>query len=171
SQDEFDRLLDELPIHAMDIVQTAYYTGMRAGEIFNLTWDKVDLEKGVIQLEAEDTKTNQPRLIYLHEEVLAILSRLSQVRPTDHDYVFTYEGLPIKSIKTCFNKACYRAGIDDFRFHDLRHTFNTLMRKAGVSKSVIMQLTGHKTDAMFHRYDTVDEADARDALVKLNQVV
>ncbi|MBF0551258.1 MAG: site-specific integrase [Deltaproteobacteria bacterium] len=166
SQDEFDLLLDELPIHAMDIVQTAYYTGMRAGEIYNLTWDKVGLEKGAIQLEARDTKTRKPRLIYLHKEVLGILSRLSQVRSTDHDYVFTYEGQPIKSIKNCFNKACRRAGIDDFRFHDLRHTFNTLMRKAGVSKSVIMQLTGHTTDAMFHRYDTVDEIDARDALVK-----
>ncbi|MBF0495312.1 MAG: site-specific integrase [Deltaproteobacteria bacterium] len=129
------------------------------------------MNQGVIQLEAADTKTKQPRLIYLHQQVLDIFKKLYEDRNVDHDFVFTYEGNPIKSIKTCFNKACYRAGIDDFRFHDLRHTFNTLMRKAGVSKSVIMQLTGHKTDAMFHRYDTVDEADARDALVKLNQVV
>lgn len=64
-------------------------------------------------------------------------------------------------------KACRRAGIEDFRFHDLRHTFHTNMRKAGVDQSVIMKLTGHKTAAMFHRYNTVDTADAKEAYRKL----
>jgi hypothetical protein len=47
---------------------------------------------------------------------------------------------------------------------DLRHTFNTNMRKAGVDRSVIMKITGHKTTAMFHRYNTVDSEDARSAM-------
>jgi integrase len=70
-------------------------------------------------------------------------------------------------IRTAFLKACRRTGIEDFRFHDLRHTFNTNMRKAGVDQSVIMKLTGHKTAAMFHRYNTVDTADAKEAYRKL----
>jgi integrase len=70
-------------------------------------------------------------------------------------------------IRTTFLKACHMMGIEDFRFHDLRHTFNTNMRKAGVDQSVIMKLTGHKTAAMFHRYNTVDTADAKEAYRKL----
>jgi hypothetical protein len=58
--------------------------------------------------------------------------------------------------------------IKDFTFHDLRHTFNTNMRKAGVDQTVIMKLTGHKTLAMFHRYNTVDQDDARQAMDRLN---
>jgi integrase len=84
-----------------------------------------------------------------------------------HNRVFTYKGRPIMGIRTAFLKACRRTGIEDFRFHDLRHTFNTNMRKAGVDQSVIMKLTGHKTAAMFHRYNTVDTADAKEAYRKL----
>ena len=142
---------------------------MRAGEIFNLTWDKVNLVEGFIELEWDDTKTRKPRRIYFNEVVLAILNRLNTVRYLNHNRVFTYRGRPVKSIKTCLSTACEEAGIENFRFHDLRHTFNTMMRKAGVPKSVIMHLTGHKTSAMFDRYNTIDEEDAKDALKKLNE--
>ncbi|MGM0383497.1 MAG: tyrosine-type recombinase/integrase [Thermodesulfobacteriota bacterium] len=171
SQNELNRLLDELPQHAKDIILTAYYTGMRAGEIFNLTWDKVDLNDGYIQLAAKDTKTKKPRRIYVNDVVLEILKRLDRIRHLNHNNVFTYKGNPIQSIKACLKRACQKAKIEDFRFHDLRHTFNTMMRKAGVSKSVIMHLTGHKTSTMFDRYNTIDEEDARDALKKLKEYV
>jgi integrase len=168
SKEELDRLLPELPQHAKDIVMTGYYTGMRAGEIFDLTWNKVDLKEGFIELEPEDTKTKKPRRIYYNEVVHEILTRLNKVRHLNHNNVFTYKGKPIKSIKTCLKNACQEVGIEDFHFHDLRHTFNTMMRKAGVPRSVIMHLTGHKTNAMFDRYNTIDEEDAREALRKLN---
>ena len=167
SQDELDRLMAELPQHACDILLTDYFTGMRAGEIFNLTWKKVHLQEGYLDLEADDTKTKEPRRIYFNDAVQEILVRLDKVRHIGHSNVFTYKGKPIKSLKTCLKSACQRAGIEDFHFHDLRHTFNTMMRKAGVPKSVIMHLTGHKTSAMFDRYNTIDEEDARDALEKL----
>ncbi len=63
------------------------------------------------------------------------------------------------------------AAIDNFRFHDLRHTFNTNMRKAGVDQSVIMKLAGHKTPSMFQRYNTVDLADAKEAYQKLEEML
>ena len=169
SQNELDKLVDELPQHAKDIVLTGYYTGMRSGEIFGLTWAKVDLKENYIDLEPEDTKTKKPRRIYFNEVVQEIFTRLDKVRYLNHKKVFTYKGKPIKSIKTCLKTARRKAGIEDFRFHDLRHTFNTMMRKAGVPKSVIMHLTGHKTNAMFDRYNTVDEEDAKDALQKLKE--
>ncbi len=166
SPEELQLLISHLPNHAAQIIQFAYLTGMRAGEIFNLTWDKVDLNQRVIRLGAGDTKTSEPRVIYLNDEVLGILHEAGRVRGLGHNRVFTYKGRPIMSIRTAFLKACSRGGIENFRFHDLRHTFNTNMRKAGVDHSVIMKLTGHKTAAMFHRYNTVDTADARKAYEK-----
>lgn len=169
SKKELDELVPTLPQHARDLVLTGYYTGMRSGEIFGLTWNKVDLKEGYIKLEPQDTKTKKPRRIYFSEAVHSILTRLNKVRHLDHDNVFTYKGRPVKSIKTCLSRACDKAGVQDFRFHDLRHTFNTNMRKAGVPKSVIMHLTGHKTNAMFNGYNTVDEEDAKDAMMRLNE--
>ncbi len=58
-------------------------------------------------------------------------------------------------------------GIKDFRLHDLRHTFTTNARKAGVDRTVIMKLIGHKTLSMFTRYNTVDQADAKEAMERL----
>ncbi len=72
--------------------------------------------------------------------------------------------------------ACKKAGIpygrfvkDGFVFHDLRHTFNTNMRMAGVAESVIMEITGHSTREMFDRYNTVDDEDKRQAIDQLQR--
>ena len=144
---------------------------MRAGEIFNLTWDKVDLAHRLVKLEAEDTKTSEPRVVFLCEEAYGILKVVGRVRSLGHNRVFTYQGKPLKKIKKAFTNACRKGGISNFRFHDLRHTFNTTMRKAGVDHSVIMKLTGHKTATMFQRYNTVDVADAMKAYQKLEELL
>ncbi len=72
-------------------------------------------------------------------------------------------------IRRSFRSACQAVGIDNFRLHDLRHTFNKNMRKAGVDRSVIMKITGHKTMSMFERYNTVDENDAIEACRRLDE--
>ena len=80
----------------------------------------------------------------------------------------------VGNIRGGLRKACEKAGVvygrnveGGFVFHDLRHTFNTNMRKAGVAESVIMQITGHSTREMFDRYNTVDEEDRREAIERL----
>jgi len=166
SHAEFQAIISHLPKHAEDIVTVAYYTGMRSGEILNLTWDRVNLKEGYIDLTADDTKTSEPRRIYLNETLLEIFSNVGKIRRIKHQNVFTYRGNPMTTIKHSFQDACKKAGIKDFRFHDLRHTFNTNMRKAGVDRSVIMKITGHKTMAMFERYNTVDSDDARCAMTQ-----
>jgi integrase len=169
SPEELDRLLQHLPQHAARAVHFAYMTGMRAGEIFNLTWDRVDLSARIIRLEAEDTKTTEPRVVFLCKQAYVILEAAGKVRYLSHNRVFTYTGQPLKKIKKAFANACRKAGVSNFRFHDLRHTFNTNMRKAGVDQSVIMKLTGHKTPSMFQRYNTVDLDDAKNACQKLEE--
>jgi integrase len=93
-----------------------------------------------------------------------MLERLAKVRSISHNFVFTYRGKRIKSIKVGLANALKKAQIKNFRLHDLRHTYTTNARKAGVHETVIMKLTGHKTLSMFTRYNTVDEADAKHAL-------
>ncbi len=97
-----------------------------------------------------------------------MFAEIGKVRHLKHAHIFTYQGNPVKNIKRSFARACREAGIADFRFHDLRHTFNTNMRKAGVDRSVIMKITGHKTMSMFERYNTVDGNDAQEAFRRLD---
>jgi integrase len=169
SQEEFERLIKELPQHAADIVTVGYYTGMRAGEIFALTWDRVNMKEGYFNLTPEHTKTGEARDVYFNKAAKEILERLRKVRQISHKFVFTYRGKPVKSIKYSLTRGLEEVEIEDFRFHDLRHTFVSNARKAGVDRTVIMKLTGHKTLSMFTRYNTVDQADAREALQRMER--
>jgi integrase len=173
SLNEYHRLMTHLPFHLMPVVATAFYTGMRRGEILGLTWDKVDLQARLISLEAEDTKDNEPRNIPILDELYGILKSIPRAIHDNH--VFQHNGKPIKGdIRTALKSACEKAGISygqrvkgGFVFHDLRHSFNTHMRKAGVPETVIMKITGHATRQMFDRYNTVDMEDARKAVDQL----
>jgi integrase len=166
--DEFERLVEALPEHILPIVYLGYYTGMRRGEILQLTWERVNMQEGFLDLEAKDTKTSEPRRVYFNDLLWKIFKEQNRVRNLRTDCVFTYRGRPIKDIKEGFKNALEKADIQNFRFHDLRHTFNTNMRKAGVNQTVIMKLTGHKTMSMFNRYNTVDQDDAVKAMQRLN---
>jgi integrase len=164
SEDEFSRLLEAVPRHIKPVLATGYYTGMRSGEILNLTWDKVDLKKGIIQLVATDTKDREPRLVPILQALSSVLRTIP--RNIHDNHVFLFNGKPMQTIRRALQRACDRAGIPygrkvkgGFIFHDLRHTFNTNMRKAGVHESVIMAITGHSTRDMFDRYNRVDTAD------------
>jgi len=126
------------------------------------------MQGGFIDLEAKDTKTSEPRRVYFNDILRNVFEKAQRVRNIRTDFVFTHSGRPIKSFRKGFENALDRAKIKDFWFHDLRHTFNTNMRKAGVDQTVIMKLTGHKTFAMFNRYNTVDQDDAIQAMQKLN---
>ena len=164
SREEWERLLKALPQHATDVMTTAYYTGMRAGEIFGITWDRVNMKEGYFILTQKDTKTGESRHVYFNGEVRNVLERLGKVRSISHNFVFTYRDKPLKSIKVGLASGLKKAKIKDFRLHDLRHTYTTNARKAGVHETVIMKLTGHKTRSMFTRYNSVDETDAKQAL-------
>lgn len=156
---EFERLLAACPQHLQPIVLTAYYTGMRLGEILGLTWDRMDLSKGFIILTPELTKTNEGRLVPLHQRVIDELSKQKRIKGIAH--VFTYRGQPITVIRKGFTKACADAGISDFRFHDLRHCAVTNWIRQGHDYFKIMVATGHKTMSVFKRYHTVSEDDLK----------
>jgi integrase len=172
SKAEFADMLKDAPLHLKNILTMAYHTGMRKGEILNLTWDKVDMKKGFIYLEVADTKDKEKRSIPISGELHVTLRSIP--RAVHDHHVFLYKGKPIADLRTGLKMACKEAGISygrfqksGFVFHDLRHTFNTNMRKAGVQESVIMKITGHSTRSMFDRYNTIDEGDLREAIDRM----
>jgi integrase len=163
--DEYLRLISNCAPHMKPIIEFAYVTAMRRGEILNLKWNQVDFKNKVILLEASSTKTQEKREIPLDEGLLNLLGQFP--KRNENGYVFTYKGRPVKELKTSFKYTCAKAGIKDFRFHDLRHCGITNMRKAGVPDNVIMSISGHKTAVMFRRYDAIDRMDRQDAMKKV----
>lgn len=140
----------------------AYDSGMRISEVLGLTWAQIDLQAGRLVLDATQTKTEAARIIYLSERVLEGLRalRASPWHP-DSPYVFAHPqtGKP----RTVPRKGFARAFPEGVHIHDLRRSFVTQARKAHVPESVVMRMSGHKTRAVFDRYNIVDEEDLREA--------
>ena len=146
---------------------------MRKGEILGLTWDRVDLRGRSFRLEGRHTKSGQPRRIPMPDELVPILlkqsSRLRSAQDPEAP-VFTFRGSAVTDIRTGLALACKKAGITygrngrlGFVFHDLRHSFVTHARKAGVQESVIMAIVGHSSRAMLDRYNLVNDEDLETA--------
>jgi integrase len=170
---EFYKLAEFAAPHLRPILWAAYETGMREGEILNLTWGGVSLKDRIIKLTTEATKDYEARVIPISDEFSEILNRMP--RGIQDDYpVFTYAGKPIKDTRTGMTNACEKALITygrfrdgGFIFHDLRRTFVTDMRRAGVQESVIMEITGHSRGEVFDRYNQVNMADMRYAIERM----
>jgi integrase len=160
--------------HANDdlkpILLVADHLGQRAGEIIGLTWDRVDLQRGFITLRALDTKTKRPRQIPMTPEVRAAIQELAKVRSLSHKSVIVIQGQPAtyEPMRTLFKKAIKKAGIENLRFHDLRHCAATNLSRAGVDTTTAMQIVGHKSPHMWKRYNTVAESDVQTTALKLN---
>jgi integrase len=137
TDEEIPRLLAACPKHLGWLVVCALNTGMRKGEILGLTWDQI--RGGFIYL--QKTKTNESRQIPVNEDLARLFGEIRKVQPVGSAHVFTYwngmakqkgpepvrkrrEFAPVPeafdSVKTSFKSACKRAGVQDFKFHDLR---------------------------------------------------
>ncbi len=171
TEEEWKRLYEAAPPHLKPILLLAYHVGPRFGEIISLTWDRVDLQRGFLKLRSVDTKTREPRLVPLTPAVIESLRELSKVRCVSSNQVFLYEGKPIQRIKRAFHTAVRNAGIENLRFHDLRHCAATNLRRAGVDTMTAMRIIGHKSERMHRRYNTVAESDLIAAVSKLNTLI
>ncbi len=165
---EWTRLYEMAAPHLQPILLLAYHLGQRLGEILELTWDRIDLQRGFIALRAIDTKTKKPRQVPVTPAVREILAELAKVRRLHINHVFLYEGKPVKSIKRAFKTAKRLAGVGDFRFHDLRHCAATNLRRAGVDTATAMKIVGHKSERMWKRYNAIEEKDLVKAASQLN---
>lgn len=143
-------LLANLPEHQRDVVLFALSTGLRQKNVLHLAWDRVDLMRRIATIEAGDTKNGNALGVPLNETAAQVLERQLGKHK---ERVFTYKGRPLNSANTrTWRAALKKAGIKDFRWHDLRHTWATWLRQADVPTWVLQELGGWKSETMVRRY-------------------
>lgn len=169
TRDEFSRLLDELPQHLRDMAVFSVATGLRQSNVTRLQWRKVSLERRHLWIAAADHKNGKEHGVPLNDMAMDVLTRRQGDHPT---HVFTYEGRPIVQVNTkAWRNALKRAGIEDFRWHDLRHTFATWHREAGTPTHELQRLGGWKTQSMVERYAHVAPEGLQFAASRLDNLV
>jgi integrase len=182
----FQAVLAALPSAIAALAEFAYLTGWRLGEILPLSWRQIDVKAGIIRLEPGTTKNDDGRS-FPFRALPALAALLERQRETTTvteretgriiPWVFHREGKPIRDFRGAWARACITAGLFDVSpdgakhptrlFHDLRRTAVRNLERAGVSRSVAMKLTGHKTESVYRRYAIVSEGDLAQGVAKL----
>jgi integrase len=147
-----------------DIVEFLYASAWRSSEAETLEWSKVDLHDWVIRLARKNSKNKKPRTLVLVGELKEIIERRLAKRLPDCPFVFHRNGNPVKSFRRAFKSACKTAGLTGLVPHDMRRSGVRNLRRAGNDEHDCMEISGHKTRAVFDRYDIIDEEDQRLAL-------
>jgi integrase len=171
---EYIRLHKAAAAHLKPILEVAYNTGMRLGELRELKWSYIDRKAGFIRLPAAVTKEKKSKKIPINRNVWKVLKNIP--RAINHDFVFTYKGNPIRSksgLNHSFQTACKQAGIpfgrktqDGITFHDIRRTVKTNMLNAGVDKAHRDLILGHSLLGMDSFYLAPDEKSLKKAMEK-----
>jgi len=166
--EECHRLIDCCQKHLKPIVTIALHTGMRRGEILSLKWEQVDLKHGFILLDI--SKNGERREIPINTTLEYLFKEIPH--SAESMYVFAGKnGNPLTDIKNSFHAALSKAGILDFRFHDLRHTFASHLVMAGVDLTSVKELLGHKDITMTLRYSHLAPGHKRKAVQVLDRIM
>lgn len=157
--------------HLRNFVRLALSTGCRKNELLALEWHRIDFERSHFRLECEHTKNGKRRLVPLNAGALSAL-RDQRDWVARHcagsGWVFASgSGKRISTLQKGFVAACVRAGIEDFRIHDLRHTFASWLVMEGVSLYVVKDLLGHSSITVTERYAHLSPDHGRMAVQKL----
>jgi integrase len=164
SLEEEKKLIVASAPHLAPIIIAALDTGMRRGELLTQRFDHIDLNRRVLLVTHSKTAGGEAREIPLTARLAELLS--SRYHP--EGLIFTFQGRPIHKIKTAWKAAIRRSGIRYFRFHDLRHTFNTRLMEAGVVQDVRKALMGHSSgEEVNSLYTHVELPVKREAIRKL----
>ncbi|MBL8446157.1 MAG: site-specific integrase [Zoogloeaceae bacterium] len=164
--EEADRLVRACPDHLAAVVRFALATGCRAKEITGLEWGRVDLQRKTAWLDR--TKNGTPRGVPLNADAVRVLVEQIGKHP---QYCFTYRGQPYayQISNKGWRKAVERAGIEDLRFHDLRHTWASWHRQAGTSCDELKDLGGWKSRSMVDRYAKFATDNLRSAAARIER--
>jgi len=170
---ERERLLEACKASASPYLHTlvvlALSTGARQGELLNLRWCDVDWQRRVITL--HDTKNKERRLLPLAHYALQLMEEHNKVRNIASDLVFPSPSNPIRpwNSRPSWLSALQKANIENFRFHDLRHSCASYLAMNGASLAEIAEVLGHKTLAMVRRYAHLSEAHTAKVVQSMNE--
>lgn len=177
-RDEFEAVRSRLREYLRPVVTFAYLTGWRVpSEVLPLQWRQVDLKAGIVRLDPGATKNDEgrtfpfgqvlPTLRDVLEHQRALTEQLERETGQIIPWVFHRRGRCVRDFRNAWGKACEAAGCPGRIPHDFRRTAVRNLVRAGVPERVAMQLTGHKTRAVFDRYNIVSEADLQEGVRKL----
>lgn len=155
--------------HLYPIVVLALSTGARLGEITSLSREQVDFERGQIVL--HDTKNGERRVLPLTGHALDTLKKWSKVKRIDTSLLFPNTRYPDKpiDIRSPWNTVVKKSGLEDFRFHDLRHSAASYLAMNGATLAEIAEVLGHKTLQMVKRYAHLSEAHTSAVVASMNE--
>ncbi|WP_244073682.1 site-specific integrase [Nitrosomonas sp. PY1] len=143
-------LIQELPQHLADMVTFSLATGLRRSNVTKLEWSQVDMQRNVAWIHGDQAKAGKPIHVTLNATAIAVLTRQIGKHPRS---VFSYKGKPITQVNTkAWYKALKRADIEDFRWHDLRHTWASWLTQNGVPLNVIQEMGAWESAEMVRRY-------------------
>ena len=160
------KLTAAAPEHLQRIILCALDAGMRRGEILRQLFEDIDFDNRILHVSHSKTPEGEMREIPLTTRLYTMLLAIRK----DSGLVFTFEGAPLKNIKTTWAASLRRSGIRHFRFHDLRHTANTRMMLAGVLQEVRREIIGHASQRsrdVNDRYTQIELPEKREAILKL----
>jgi integrase len=162
---EIDTLLDACSPHLKPIAEVALHTGMRRGEVLGLKWEQI--RNGFIYL--KETKSGKGRQIPINDQAARVFRELRKKNQLKSPYVFCdSKGNRFHEVKRSFTSACKKAGLEDFRFHDLRHTFASHLVMNGVGLKAVQELLGHADLTMTMRYAHLSQGHLQAAVSVLN---
>ncbi|WP_256207863.1 site-specific integrase [Nitrosomonas sp. Nm166] len=143
-------LIRELPQHLADMVTFSLATGLRRSNVTKLEWSQVDMQRNVAWIHGDQAKAGKPIHVTLNTTAIAVLTRQIGKHPRS---VFSYKGRPITQVNTkAWYKALKRADIEDFRWHDLRHTWASWLTQNGVPLNVIQEMGAWESAEIVRRY-------------------
>lgn len=161
TKQEANRLLKELPPHLQDMASFTLATGLRESNVTQLKWSEIHLDTKHALIHADESKSKRPIPVPLNKQAISILKAQMGKHLT---YVFTYKGNPVNRCNNhAWQKALKRAGIDNFRWHDLRHTWASWHVQNGTPLHELQQLGGWANYEMVLRYAHLSSAHLRAA--------
>jgi integrase len=172
--DDFQRILELLPIWFRPIAQTAYYTGMRKGEVVGLTRKSINLSKRMIYLRPEDVKEGEWKRVPIHKNLVPILEEVMKVRAIGKDRIFLHNGEPVThrdQLRWCWDRKVPKLGFDSPpTFHDLRHTWKTNARRSEMDPEIRESIMGHwfKEKSITERYGRIGDQELLRAIDQMS---
>jgi integrase len=150
THEEAAQLIAELPEHLANMAQFTLATGLRQADVTQLEWTQIDLDKQIAWIHPDQAKARKAISVPLNQDAIAVLRR--QIGK-HHRRVFTYQGKPVVQVNTkAWHKALERAGINDFRWHDLRHTWASWHVQNGTPLDALQELGAWESVEMVRRY-------------------